>query len=180
MLVVASTGLAATPSPTVTVTPTPIPEPTPAFGRVVYRAARAASFESLGVTMIACRHRDAEPRRFVLQFFDPLGRPISMANRSVATIPPGKKILWVTDLMHFERRPDVTSLGIAHLSRGTARVVSDATIVHCVGKIRFDAGARMPSWRDEIGLTREGLPLPTMSPYWLTDPHAPRRRAVAP
>ena len=50
---------------------TPVPEPSPAVGRVVYRATRVASFESLGVTMIACRHRDPGPRMIAVEFFDP-------------------------------------------------------------------------------------------------------------
>jgi hypothetical protein len=171
---------AATPTATATVVPTPIPEPSPPFGRVVYRAARVASFESLGVTMIACRQRDPEPRQLAVQFFDPLGRPISMGNRRPVTLAPGKKVVFVTDGMHFERRPDVTNLALAHLSRGTARIVSDATVVRCIGKVRFDAGGRLPSWRDEVGLVREGVPLPTMPQYWRVSPYAPPRRAVAP
>src|SRR5204862_8170384 len=55
---------------TVAATPSPVPEPPPPFGHVVYRAARVAGFESLGITMIACRHRDPVPRRFAVQFFD--------------------------------------------------------------------------------------------------------------
>ena len=48
-----------------------------AVRRVIYRAAKVAGFESLGVTMIACRHRDPVPRRFAVQFFDRAGRQVS-------------------------------------------------------------------------------------------------------
>ncbi len=176
LAVVASSVLAATPLPTPH--PTPVPEPTVPFGRVVYRAARVAGFESLGVTMIACRHRDPEPRRFTVQFFDPLGRPISMfgVGRVTSPLPAGKKVVFVTDGMPFARRADVTNVGLGHLPMGTARVVSDATIVHCIGKLRLDAGARSPSWRDEIGLVRAGMPFPSLPPQWSLSPFAPRRR----
>lgn len=179
VFVTSSTALAATPAATATITPTPMPEPTPPFGRVVYRAARVASFESLGVTMIACRHRDPEPRQFQLQFFTPLGSPVSMGNRRASTVPAGKKVLFVTDSLHFARRPDVTNLSLGHLPNGTARVISDATTLRCIGKMRFDGGARLQSWRDEIGLVRAGMPLPVLDRYWRVAPYAQRRPAVA-
>ena len=179
MLVGAPAAFAATPTATPTVTATPIPEPAVPFGRVAYRAARVGSFESLGVTMIACRHRDPEPRQVLVEFFAPLGRPVAMGNRRPVTVPAGKKVLFVTDSLHFPRRPDVTNLAVGHLPRGTARVVSDATTLRCIGKIRFDGGARLPSWRDEIGLVRAGEPLPVLDRYWRVAPYAPRRSAVA-
>jgi len=176
LVLVASSVCAATATPTTMATP--VPEPTVPFGRVVYRAGRVAGFESLGVTMIACRHRDPEPRRFTVQFFDPKGRPVSMfgVGRVTPPLPAGKKVVFVTDGMYFARRPDVANVALGHLPMGTARVVSDAAIVHCIGKIRFDAGARSPSWRDEIGLVRAGAPFPSLPPQWSLSPHVPRRR----
>lgn len=176
LALIASAALAATATPTPTATP--VPEPTVPFGRVVYRAARIAGFESLGVTMIACRHRDAEPRRFTVQFFDPMGRPVSTFGtvRVPPPLPAGKKVVFVTDGMHFEHRADVTNVALGHVPMGTARIVSDATIVHCVGKLRLDAGARSPSWRDEIGLVRAGTPLPSLPRQWRLSPYAAGRR----
>ena len=116
------------------------------FGRVVYRAARVAGFESLGVTMIACRHRDPEPRRFTVQFFDPQGRPVSMLGSAAFAAAAGRaKVVFVTDGMYFTHRADVTNVVLGHLPMGTARIVSDAAIVHCIGKVRWMRGARSPS-----------------------------------
>jgi hypothetical protein len=156
---------------------TPMPEPSAAFGRVIYRAARIAGFESLGVTMIACRHRDAVPRRFAVQFFDPAGRVLSTFGNIAASppIPAGKKVVFVTDGLPFVGR-DVLNLRLGHVALGTARVVSDAVLVHCVGKMRMDGGLGSPSYRDEIGLVRAGAPLPVLPSIWKASPYAPRRR----
>jgi hypothetical protein len=164
---------------TTAATPSPIPEPPVPFGRVVYRAARVAGFEGLGVTVIACRHRDPEPRRFAVQFFDRAGKPVSTFGNIAASppIPAGKKVVFVTDIMPFVGR-DVLNVRLGHLAIGTARVVSDARIVHCVGKLHMDPGPRSPSYRDEIGLVREGTPLPTLSSIWRQSPYAPRRRTT--
>jgi hypothetical protein len=161
--------------------PTPIPEPPLPFGRVIYRAVKAAAFESLGVTMIACRHRDPVPRRFMVQFFDPSGRQItSFASiRESPPIPPGKKVLFVTDGLNFPNR-DVLNLRLGHLSGGPARVISDAEIVHCIGKIRMDGGAKSPSYRDDIGFVREGQPLPHLRQGWRAPRPTPRPTEVAP
>lgn len=170
-------AVAATPTPQPTAHATPRPEPSPSFGRVVYRAARVAGFESLGVTMIACRHRDPAPRRFAVQFFEPDGRPASMLGTSVSPpVPGGTKVVFVTDGMPFANRADVTNVRLGHLSIGTARVVSDARIVHCIGKMRMDAGRRTPSYRDEIGLVRDGAPLPELSRIWKRSPYAAPHR----
>ena len=165
------------PPPTPTpVRGTPIPEPSPDFGRIVYRAAKVAGLESLGVTMVACRHRDEEPRRFALQFFDRLGRKIhSIDPETSPAVPAGKKVVFVTDGMYFTNRPDVQNLRLGHLSIGSARVISDATIVHCVGKMRMDPGVRAPSYRDEIGLVRAGQPLPKLIERWIVPTPPPRR-----
>lgn len=150
--------------------PTSIPEPAVPFGRVIYRAAKTAGFESLGVTMIACRHRDPVPRRFAVQFFDRAGRQVSSFG-AVASPPvsAGKKVVFVTDGMHFPG-DDVLNLRLGHLPIGTARVVSDAVIVHCIGKIRMDPGEHSPSYRDEIGFVRAGEPLPVVSDRWSAPP----------
>lgn len=170
-------AVAATPTSQPTVQATPRPEPSPSFGRVVYRAARVAGFESLGITMIACRHRDAEVRRFAVQFFDPDGRTVSMLGTSVSPpVPAGTKVVFVTDGMPFANRPDVANVRLGHLSIGTARVVSDARVVHCVGKMRMDAGRGTPSYRDEIGLVRDGAPLPELSRIWKRSPYAAPHR----
>ena len=164
--------IAATPSPS----PSRVPEPAVPFGRVVYRAARAAGFESLGITMIACRHRDPVPRRFAVQFFDRGGRVVSTFGNIAASppTPAGKKVVFVTDGLPFVGR-DVLNIRLGHLGTGTARVVSDAVIVHCIGKMRMDAGPRHPSYRDEIGLVRDGMPLPVLSNVWRQSPYARRR-----
>ncbi len=162
-----------------TPTPTPIPEPPVPFGRVVYRAARIAGLESLAITMIACRHRDPVPRRFAVQFFDPSGRLLSTFGNIKAwpEVPAGKKVAFVSDGMPFQRRDDVLNVRLGHVPRGTARVISDATVLRCVGKMRMDGGARLPSYRDEIGLVREGRPLPAMPRYWKVAPYpSPVRR----
>ncbi len=162
---------------TVATTPSsPLPEPPVPFGRVIYRASRVAGFESLGITMIACRHRDPVPRRFAVQFFDRSGRPISTFGNipASAPTPAGRKVVFVTDGLPFAG-DDVLNLRLGHLPVGTARVVSDATIVHCVGKMRMDGGLRSPSYRDEIGLVRDGVPLPVLRDVWRQSPYAARR-----
>lgn len=159
--------------------PTPAAtEPPVPFGRVVYRAARVAGLESTGITMIACKHRDAVPRRFAVQFFDPSGRQVSQfGNIPASPAPAGKKVTFVTDGMWFKNRPDVSNLRLGHLQRGTARVISDATVVRCIGRMRMDGGLGSPSYRDEIGLVRAGQPLPDLPKYWTVAPYAtPVRR----
>lgn len=154
-LVAASTAArAAEPSPAAVATP--VPEPSPAVGRVVYRASKVASFESLGVTMIACRHRDPAPRMISVEFFDQAGNRVALFGPN--TIPswaPGKKLLFVSDPMYFQKR-DVIDMRVGHLSGGTARIVSDARAIHCLAKIRFDAGVGRPSYIRSVGLYREG------------------------
>jgi len=133
---------------------TPVPEPSPAVGRVVYRATRVASFESLGVTMIACRHRDPGPRMIAVEFFDPAGKRVTLFGpNGTQSWAPGKKLLFVSDPTYFRAR-DVMDMRVSHLAGGTARVVSDARILHCRGKIRFDPGARRASYTRSIGLYR--------------------------
>ena len=155
----------------------PRSEPSPPFGRVVYRAARVAGFESLGIVMIACRHRDPVPRRFAVQFFDPEGRPVSTFGTSVSPpVAAGEKVVFVTDGMPFSNRPDVTNVRLGHLTIGTARVVSDAVVLRCIGKMRMDGGLRTPSYRDEIGLVREGEPLPVLPNVWKRAPYTLPRR----
>lgn len=133
---------------------TPIPEPSPAVGRVVYRATKVASFESLGITMIACRHRDPEPRMIAVEFFEPDGKRVSLFGpNGLPRWAPGKKLLFVSDPTYFRHR-DVIDMRVAHLPDGTARIVSDARILHCRGKIRFDAGVGRPSYMRSIGLYR--------------------------
>jgi len=157
--------------------PSPLPESPLPFGRVVYRAARVAGFESLGITMIACRHRDPEPRRFAVQFFDRRGQPVpTLANFTASPpMPAGKKVVFVTDGLPFAGR-DVLNLRLAHLAAGTARVVSDARVLRCIGKMRMDGGARSPSYRDEIGLVREGMLLPKLLDVWRESPYTQRRQ----
>lgn len=163
---------AADPTPTAT-------EPPPPFGRVIYRAARIAGLEGLGITMIACKHRDTVPRRFAVQFFDPNGRLVSQFG-NVAASPPtaaGTKVAFVTDGMPFANRPDLSNLRLGHLQHGTARVISDATVARCIGRMRMDGGARLPSYREEIGLVRAGQPLPDLPKYWKVAPYpTPARR----
>jgi hypothetical protein len=151
--------------------PTPLPEPSLPFGRVIYRAAKAGSFESLGVTMIACKHRDPLPRTFAVQFFDLAGRPISTFGAVHSPpIPAGKKVVFVTDGTYFQNRDDVVNLRVGHLSIGTARVVSNARVVRCLGKIRMDGGVHESSYRDDIGLVRAGRPLPDLGTTWARGP----------
>jgi hypothetical protein len=44
----------------------------------------------------------------------------------------------------------------------------------------MDPGPKSASYRDEIGLVREGMPLPTLSNVWRQSPYAPRRRTEIP
>jgi hypothetical protein len=146
------------------------------FGRTIYRAAKAAGFGSLGVTMIACKHRDPLARVFAVHFFDRGGRPIVAFG--VPHSPPtaaGKKVVFVTDGTHFRNRDDVLNVNLGPLAVGTARVVSKANVVRCIGKIRMDGGARIPSHREEIGLVRAGQPLPSLGDTWGPPPATPRR-----
>jgi hypothetical protein len=140
-------------------------EPPVPLGRVIYRATKAASYESLGVTVIACRHFDAGLRTFAVDFFDAQGRKVSMFGPYIAAeTPPGKKVVFVTDGRYFKGR-DVFDVRLGHLTGGPARVMSDAERVRCMGKIRFDGGKRLPSrWRG-IGFYREGDPIPTEDPW---------------
>ncbi len=164
--------VAATPMPS----SSPLPEPAVPFGRVVYRAARVAGFESLGIVMIACRHRDPVPRRFAVQFFDRRGNPVPTFGNIAASppTPAGRKVVFVTDGLPFRGR-DVLNLRLGHLGIGTARVVSDAKVVRCIGKMRMDGGIGSPSYRDEIGLVRAGEPLPLLPDVWRPPPLAQRR-----
>jgi hypothetical protein len=133
---------------------TPIPEPSPAVGRVVYRAAKVASFESLGVTMIACRHRDPGPRMITIEFYATNGTRVPVFGPTgLQRWEPGKKLLFVSDPTYFHKR-DVVDMRVGHLAAGTARIVSDARILHCRGQIRFDPGAGRPSYMRSIGLYR--------------------------
>jgi hypothetical protein len=146
---------AQTPEPTPGLTATA--EPPVPFGRVIYRAAKAASFESLGVTVIACRHFDPGPRQFTVDFFAPDGKKVGMFGPYIAgDVPPGKKVVFVTDATYFRKR-DVFDVRLGHLTGGPARVISDAKIVRCMGKIRFDAGVHIPSRWDTIGFYRAGV-----------------------
>jgi hypothetical protein len=151
----------------------PAPEPSPPFGRVIYRAAKVAALESTGVAMIACRHRDPTPRRFAVQFFDDAGRvQQTFGVWKSSPLPAGRKVTFITDGLFFKNRPaDFLNVRLGHLAIGTARVISDARVVRCIGKMRMDPGFHAASHRDEIGLVREGAPLPVMSRIW----DAPRR-----
>jgi hypothetical protein len=172
LLVATNAAGAADPAPAATEQPPP-------FGRVIYRAARIAGLESLGITMISCKHRDAVPRRFAVQFFDPNGRVVSQFGNIPASppTPAGKKVAFVTDGMPFENRPDLLNLRLGHLQHGTARVISDATVVRCIGRMRMDGGLTLPSYREEIGLVRAGEPLPELPRYWKAAPYpTPVRR----
>ncbi len=143
-------------------TPTAVPEPPPAFGRVIYRAVKAGSYESLGIAMIMCRHRDREPRRFAFELFDMYGNKVTLfATSVVPSVPPGRKIVFVTDGTPF-RNPDAKvrdlyDVRAAHMSGGVARVISDATIVHCMGKMRFDPGVGAKTYWRSMGIYREGV-----------------------
>ncbi len=147
-------------------TPTAVPEPPPSFGRVAYRASKAASFESLGVAMIACRHRDPQPRRIGVEFFDYLGRKVALFGPGVAfPWPPGKKIVFVSDNTYFLGR-EVIDMRVSHFSEGTARIISDARIIRCLAKMRFDPGARAKSYLRGVGLYREGVGATPVPVQW--------------
>jgi hypothetical protein len=149
MAVVAVRARAA--SPSAAEAPQPIPS------TVVYRASKVASFESLGVTMVACRHADSQPRTIALDFRDPADKKVSVFGFSARpAIARGQKVLFVTDSMHFKHR-EVVDVRLGHLPRGTLRVFSDARRIKCMGRIRFDPGPGAPTkWRG-IGLVREGI-----------------------
>lgn len=163
VLVAVATLGAATPIRSPQPTPTRVPEPPPPIGRVVYRASKVGSYESLGVPVIACRHRDPAPRTIAVEFFDQLGRKVLVFGAStVPNVPPGKKVVFVSDATHYQNR-DVVNIRLAHFGDGTARVLSDARILHCMAKMRFDPGARYSSYWRGMGLYREGVgatPLP--------------------
>jgi hypothetical protein len=155
LLAIAMMG--ATPARTPPPTPTPVPEPPPAFGRVVYRASKVGSFESLGVPVIACRHRDPAPRTIGVEFFDRLGRKVLVFGANVIpNVPRGKKIVFVSDATYFPKR-DVVDVRVGHFGDGTARIISDARIIHCLARMRFDPGALTPSYWRSAGLYREGV-----------------------
>jgi len=135
--------------------PSPSGEPPVPFGKVIYRATKAASFESLGVTVIMCRHFDPGPRRFMVDFFRPNGEKVGMFGPYIAEVPPGKKLVFVTDGRYYRDR-DVFDVRLGHLTGGPGRVISDAERVRCLGKIRFDPGARIPTYWRGIGFYREG------------------------
>ena len=160
MLTWARVGSAQRPPPTPPPpSPTRVPEPPVPFGAVIYRAAKVGSYESLGVTVIACRHRDRAPRRFAVEFFDPArgGVQVSVFGPHVANgVPPGKKIVFVSEGTYFKNR-DVVNVKVGHLAPGTARVVSDARIVRCMGKMRFDPGPLVPTRWKGTGMVREGV-----------------------
>jgi len=133
-------------------------------GRVIYRAVRAGSFESLGITMIACRHRDPVPRRFMVEFFERSGRQVTTFGPNVAEVAAGEKVFFVTDARYFKNRK-ITDVRLGHLTGGPATITSNAEIVRCHGKIRLDGGIGHPSRRGEIGLYREGE-TPPPRPEW--------------
>ena len=152
-------------------TPTAIPEPPPAFGRVIYRATKAGSFESLGITMIMCRHRDAAPRRFAVEFFDQLGKKMTLFGASVIpNVPPGRKIVFVSEASPFHnpdpKYRDLYDVKASHMAGGVARVVSDAKVVHCIGKMRFDPGALAKTYWRGMGFYREGVGATPAPPGW--------------
>jgi len=103
---------------------------------------------------------------------DLAGNPAEEGSPSVAS--PFRAVVFVTDGLPFVGR-DVLNIRLGHLGTGTARVVSDAVIVHCIGKMRMDGGPGSPSYRDEIGLVRDGMPLPVLSNVWRQSPYARRR-----
>ena len=142
--------------PTITLAPTstPVPLPPPPFGRVVYNASRAGSYESLGVPVIACRHRDPAPRKIGVEFFERLGKKVSVFGPdTVPNVPPGKKIIFVSDAGGYRQR-DVVIVRVGHFGDGTARVVSDARIIHCMAKMRFKPGVLVPTYWRGMGLYR--------------------------
>lgn len=144
------------PSVTVAPTPTPVPLPPPPFGHVVYRASRAGSYESLGVPVIACRHRDPGPRKIGVEFFERLGKKVGVFGPdTLPNVPPGKKVIFVSEAGHYRNR-DVVVVRVGHFGDGTARVVSDARIIHCMARMRFDPGALAPTYWRSMGLYREG------------------------
>lgn len=148
-------------------TPTPYPEPPLPFGRVIYRASKAASFETLGVAVIACRHKDPVARRFAVQFFDSFdyGSLVSTFGRYIVEeVPTGKKVVFVGDATYFPDR-DVINVRVGHFSEGTARVISDAEHVRCMGKMRFDPGGRSTAYWRGMGLRRDGEPPPAKDPW---------------
>ena len=144
------------PTYTVASTPTPEPFPSPAFGHVVYRASRAGSYESLGFPVIACRHRDPGPRTIRVEFFDHLNKRVSVFGPdTLPNVPPGKKVLFASEGSHYKNR-DVVIVHVGHFVNGTARVVSDARIIHCMARMRFNPGPLTPTYWRSMGLYREG------------------------
>jgi len=155
--------VAATPTrrvwPTITLapTPTPVPPPPPDFGHVVYSATRAGSYESLGQPVIMCRHRDPGPRKIRVEFYDHLGKRVSVFGPdTLPNVPPGKKVTFVSEAGHYHDRLEVVVVRIGHFSGGGARVVSDARIIHCMGRMRFKPGPLTPTYWRSMGFYREG------------------------
>jgi hypothetical protein len=155
--------------PTITIitTATPVPPPPPTFGHIVYKASRAGSYESLGVPVIACRHRDPAPRKITVEFFDHMGKKVSIFGAdTLPSVPPGKKVIFASEIGHFRNR-DVVAVRVGHFSDGTARVVTDARIIHCMAKMLFDPGPSVPSYWRGMGLHREGTGATPEAVDWL-------------
>ncbi len=148
---------AATPVRSPQPTPTRVPEPPSAVGRVAYRASKAASYESLGVVVIACRHRDPVPRTIAVEYFDGLGRKVGVFGpSSIPNVPRGKKMVFVSDGTHY-RNHDVIDVRVGHFVDGTARVLSDAHLIHCMAKMRFDPGILSATYWRSVGFYREDV-----------------------
>lgn len=136
---------------------TPVAEPPPPFGRVVYRATKVGSFESLGVLVIRCRQKDGVPRRLQVDVFTTSGRPVPFfGTNRIDPWPSGAATTIVGDGRYYQNRPDVRSMRLGHLTAGTARVVSDARMIRCQGRMRFDGGWGLRTKWDGIGFAREG------------------------
>ncbi len=168
----APTTVAPTPTrrvwPTATLGPTPtaVLPPPPLFGRIVYKASRAGSYESLGVPVIACRHRDPGPRKISVEFFDRLGKKVMIFGAdTLPNVPPGKKVIFASEAGHLRNR-DAVIVRVGHFSDGTARVVSDARIIHCIARMQFDPGALAPTYWRSMGLYREGTGATPVPVQW--------------
>jgi hypothetical protein len=156
VLIAGATLGAATPMRSPQPTTTPVPEPPPTVGRVVYRASKVGSYESLGVPVVACRHRDPVPRTIAVEYFDRLGKTVRLFGANVVpNVGRGKKIVFVSDVTYYRNR-DVIDMRVAHFVDGTGRVLSDARIIHCMAKMRFDPGALHPTYWRSMGLYRAG------------------------
>jgi len=145
---------------------TPARVPPPEVGRSIYWASRVGSFESLGILVIACRHRDPAPRSFAVDVFDPRGaRATSFGPRRVDGVPAGKKVLFVSRDDYFKDRGAV-NMRLGHLGTGTARIASDARDVRCDGRMRFDPGKLHPSWWKGVGLYPAGVGATPLAVQW--------------